>query len=72
LPWLRFYSTRLWDGAFRTQETVKIEKNSNNPERDILRFGDGKDKEALRESGYSRTQTNPCLEKQGFAFCLNE
>lgn len=47
-------------GAFRTKETVKIEKDPNDPERDILRFGDGKDdyfpvkgdqkdKEALRE-----------------------
>ena len=47
-------------GAFRTQETVKIEKDPNDPTKDILRFGDGKDdyfpvkgdqkdKEALRE-----------------------
>ena len=47
-------------GAFRTQETVKIEKDPNDPTKDILRFGEGKDdyfpvkgtqtdKEALRE-----------------------
>lgn len=47
-------------GAFRTRETVKIEKDPNDPEQEILRFGDGKDdyfpvegtqtdKEALRE-----------------------
>lgn len=47
-------------GAFRTRETVKIEKDPNDPEKEILRFGDGKDdyfpvegtqtdKEALRE-----------------------
>ena len=47
-------------GAFRTSETVKIEKDPNDPTKDVLRFGDGKDdyfpvegdkkdKEALRE-----------------------
>lgn len=47
-------------GAFRTRETVKIERDPNDPEQEILRFGDGKDdyfpvegtqtdKEALRE-----------------------
>lgn len=30
-------------GAFRTRETVKIEKDPNDPEQEILRFGDGKD-----------------------------
>ena len=58
----RAFSLSLGDfkGGFRTQETVKIEKDPNDPTKDILRFGDGKDdyfpvkgdqkdKEALRE-----------------------
>ncbi len=47
-------------GAFRTNDTVKIEKDPNDPTKDVLRFGVGiddyfpvkgnqKDKEALRE-----------------------
>lgn len=30
-------------GAFRANDTVKIEKNPNDPEKDVLRFGEGKD-----------------------------
>ena len=30
-------------GAFRANDTVKIEKNPNDPEKDFLRFGEGKD-----------------------------
>lgn len=30
-------------GAFRTNDTVKIEKDPNDPDREILRFGNGKD-----------------------------
>ena len=41
----RVFSLSLGDfkGAFRTQDTVKIEKDPNDPTQDILRFGEGKD-----------------------------
>ena len=41
----RAFSLSLGDfkGGFRTQETVKIEKDPNDPTQDILRFGEGKD-----------------------------
>ena len=41
----RAFSLSLGDfkGGVRTQETVKIEKDPNDPTQDILRFGEGKD-----------------------------
>ena len=41
----RVFSLSVGDfkGAFRTQDTVKIEKDPNDPTQDILRFGEGKD-----------------------------
>mgnify|MGYP007043621589 FL=1 len=41
----RMFSLSLGDvkGAFRANDTVKIEKDPNDPTKDILRFGEGKD-----------------------------